>query len=75
MSIGYIALSNPPKLSQDTLDWKNKSKTPSRCRFPLTNPHSAESLHFVPDIIVFKCAKYIRFVRCNIKNGGGVNCD
>jgi hypothetical protein len=27
----------------------DKSKTPGHCMFPLTNPHSAESLYFVPD--------------------------
>ena len=27
---------------------QNKSKTPGHCGFPLANPHSGESLHFVP---------------------------
>ena len=31
------------KLSQDTLDWLNKPKTPVRCVFPLANLQSTES--------------------------------
>jgi hypothetical protein len=36
-------------LNHDILDWLNKPKIPGHCGFPLTNPHSGESLHFVPD--------------------------
>jgi hypothetical protein len=36
-------------LNNDILNLLNKSKTPGLCGFPLANPHSGESLYFVPD--------------------------
>ena len=36
------------KLNHDILGSLNKSKTPSHCRFPLSNLHKGQSLHIVP---------------------------
>jgi hypothetical protein len=43
------AFKSTKKLNRDILDSLNKSTIPCGCRFPLTNPHSVESLHFVPE--------------------------
>ena len=40
------------KLNHDILNSLTKSKLPGHCRFPLTNPHSVESVDFVPPSIL-----------------------
>ena len=62
MFFADCAFKSTKKLNRDILGWLDKPKVPGNCRFLLSNPHSAESVYFVPQSNLRYQAKIIIYL-------------